>query len=138
MAKSIGYGSVLMVNSTTGGEVNVAQVRSISGPGVSFNDVDTTCLDSSSNYRTFVAGLGDPGELSFSLVYDSTATSMSLLTRHMKNRTSTTFKVAEGSSGGTLTSFSGYVKAMGREIPMDDVISCDVTVKVSGLPGYTT
>jgi hypothetical protein len=138
MAKTIGYGSVLVVNTSTGGEVNVAQVHSISGPGVSGNDVDTTTLDSSSNYRTFVAGLLDPGELTFGLVYDPTAVSHTRLARYMNARYSATWKVMQGSSGGTLTTFSGYIKGMSREVPMDDLITCDVTVKVSGKPGYTT
>ena len=138
MTKSIGYGSVLAVSTSTGGEVNIAQVRNISGPGVSANDVDTTCLDSTSNYRTFTCGLLDPGEVTFSLVYDSTAASHTRLVRYMNARTSTTFWVMEGSSGGTKTEFDGYVKGLGREVPLDDLITCDVTVKVSGTPGYTT
>lgn len=138
MAKSIGYGSVLVVATSTAGDVNIAQVRSVSGPGVSGNDIDTTTLDSSSNYRTFVGGLLDPGEVSFSLVYDSTDASHSRLARYMGSRYSTTWTVIQGSSGGTATAFTGYVKGMSREIPMDDVITCDVTLKVSGIPGYTT
>lgn len=140
MAKNVGYGSVLIVCSTSDGttENNIASVRSISGPGVSANDIDTTTLDSSSNYRTFAAGLLDPGELTFSLVYDPTAATHKRLARYMKNRISANWKVCETSTAGTVQSFSGYVKGMSREIPMDDVITCDVTVKVSGIPGYTT
>jgi hypothetical protein len=138
MAKTIGYGSVLIVATSTAGEVNVSQIRSISGPGVTGNDVDTTTMDSSSNYRTFVAGLLDPGEMTFSLVYDSTDASHSRLARYMGSRYSTTWKVCQGSSGGTATSFTGYIKGMSREVPMDDVITCDVTLKVSGIPGFTT
>jgi hypothetical protein len=140
MAKSVGYGSVLIVCSSSDGttENNVANVRNISGPGVSGNDIDTTTMDSSSNYRTFAAGLLDPGEVTFSLVYDPTAASHARLARYMGKKYAANWKVALGSSGGTLTTFSGYVKGMSREIPMDDVISCDVTVKVTGKPGYTT
>jgi hypothetical protein len=95
-------------------------------------------MDSSSNYRTFVAGLLDPGEVTFSLVYDPTAASHTRLARYMGNRYTATWKVMETSSGGTLTTFTGHVKGMSREIPMDDVVTCDVTIKVSGKPGYTT
>lgn len=140
MTKSVGYGSVLIVCSSSDGttENNIAQVRSISGPGVSGNDVDTTTLDSSSNYRTFTAGLLDPGELTVSIVYDPTAASHTRLARYMGDRYTANWKVAAGSSGGTLTTFSGYIKGMTREIPLDDVISCDLTIKVTGKPGYTT
>jgi hypothetical protein len=138
MTKTIGYGSVLIVSTTTGGEVNVAQVRSISGPGVSANDVDTTTLDSSTNYRTFTCGLLDPGEVSFQLVYDSTDATHSRLARYMGLRYEADWKVCHSSTAGASTSFSGYVKGMSREVPLDDLITCDLTVKVSGSPGYTT
>lgn len=53
MAKIFGYAAVLQVTTTTG-DLAIGQLRSMSGPGVDFGDVDTTCMDSSSNYRTFV------------------------------------------------------------------------------------
>jgi hypothetical protein len=80
----------------------------------------------------------DPGEVTASLVYDPTDASHKRLARYMKNRITANFKICEVSTGGSVSSFTGYVKAMSREIPMDDVITCDVTFKVSGLPGYTT
>ena len=140
MAKTIGYGSVLLVCSTSNGttENKIAAVRSISGPGVSGNDVDTTTLDSSSNFRTFEPGLLDPGELTISMIYDPTDVGHKRLTRYMGSRINANFKVCETSTAGAVQSFSGYVKGMSREIPMDDVITCDVTIKVSGLPGYAT
>lgn len=138
MAKTFGYGSVLSVATTTGGDLEIAQIRSLSGPGVSFNDVDTTCMDSTSNYRTFVAGLGDPGELTCGLVYDSTSLSHARMCYYMGQRSSKTWKVTNGSTAGDQDTFTAYIKGMSREIPMDDVITADVTFKVSGLPGYTT
>lgn len=139
MTKTLGFGTVLIVCSSDGTtENNVAQVRNISGPGVSANDVDTTTLDSSSNYRTFACGLLDPGEVTFSIVYDPTDGTHTRLADYMGERYTATWKIAQGSSGGTLQTFSGYVKGMSREVPMDDVITCDVTVKVTGVPGYTT
>jgi hypothetical protein len=138
MAKTVGYGSCLTVVSTSGADINTGQIRNITGPGVSGNDVDTTTMDSSSNYRTFVSGLLDPGEVTFSLVYDPTNTTHTRLTRMMGERLSTTFKVYAGSTSGNGQSFTGYVKGMSREIPMDDVITADVTIKVSGIPGYTS
>lgn len=139
MAKSVGFGTVLILCSSDGTtENNVAQVLNISGPGVSGNDVDTTTLDSSSNYRTFVGGLLDPGELTFSIVYDPTAATHALLANFMGERYTANWKIAIGSSSGALQTFSGHVKGMSREIPLDDKVTCDVTVKVTGLPGYTT
>lgn len=138
MAKTIGYGSVLVVVSTSGADITTGQIRNITGPGVSGTDVDTTTMDSSSNYRTFVPGLLDPGEVSFSLVYDPASTTHTRLARFMGERLSTTFKVYHGSTAGNEDSFVGYIKGLSREIPMDDLITADVTIKVSGKPGYDT
>ena len=139
MTKSIGYGSVLILCSSDNTTENkVIQVRNISGPGVSGADVDTTTLDSSSNYRTFVGGLLDPGELTFNIVYDSTEATHALIAHLMGERHTAAWKVCIGSTAGVTTSFNGHIKGMAREIPLDDVITCDVTVKVTGVPGYTT
>lgn len=137
MAKNIGFGSIITVTTTTGA-AEIGQVRSISGPGVSANDVDTTCLDSSSNYRTFSPGLLDPGEVTMNIVYDPTATAIKRLTEYAGTRASKTFTIYHASSTGDTDAFTGYVKGIGREIPLDDLITADFTVKVTGLPGYTT
>lgn len=133
MTKFFGYRSII---ATSTGEL--AQVRSITGPGVSFDDVDTTCLDSSTNYRTFVAGLGDGGEVTLGLVYDPTHASHKILASAALGRTTKTFTVYHGSSTGDTDVFEAYVKGVSREIPMDNVITCDVTLKVDGNPKYTT
>jgi len=137
MAKTIGFGSVLTVTTTTG-ETDIGQIRSISGPGVSANDVDTTCLDSATNYRTFECGLLDAGEVTFGTVYDTANAMHSRLAYYMGQRSSKTFKVYHGSSTGDSDSFTAYVKGMSREVPLDDLITCDYTLKISGAPGYTT
>lgn len=133
MTKTFGYKSVIATS--TG---DVAQVRSISGPGVDFGDVDTTCMDSSSNYRTFVPGLGDGGEVTLSLVYDPAAASHVEIAGSAADRTIHYWTICHGTSAGDADSFYGYVKSIAREIVMDDVITADVTIKVTGLPGYTT
>lgn len=138
MAKTFGYGCVMVVATSTSGELTIGQVRSISGPGVDFGDVDTTCMDSSSNYRTFIPGLGDPGEVTVALVYDSTDLVHSRLVHYMNDRLSKTYTIFHGTTAVDGDSFSAYVKGFSREIPMDNMITADVTFKLSGLPGYTT
>ena len=138
MAKNIGYGSALAVATSTGGTTTIAAIRSISGPGTDATDVDTTCLDSSSNFRTFAAGPIDPGEVTFQLAYSTTEASHGRLADMHENKTSYTFTLTHNTSGSDTDTFSAYVKSLGREIPLDDLITQDVGLKVSGLPGYTT
>ena len=137
MAKLVGYRSILVVTTTTGA-TEIGQIRNISGPGVTATDVDTTTMDSSTNYRTFSAGLLDAGEVTFGTVYDPGSVTHKRLAEYMGNRSEKAFTVYHGSSTGDTDAFQAYVKGMSREIPMDDVITCDFTLKVTGIPGYTT
>ena len=138
MSKLFGYGSVLQVTTTTG-DLAIGQVTNISGPGTDAADVDTTTMDSSSNFRTFVPGLIDPGELTFSLAYDPALTSHKRLAYYHGQRQTKAFKLYHGTTAaGDEDAFSGHVKSLGREIPMDNLITCDVTLKITGKPGYTT
>ena len=84
----------------------------------------------------------DPGTVTFPVIYDP-ADSMHKRLAFYHGTTDTSlqnriYKVYHASSTGDSDSFTAYVKNLGREIPMDDVISCDITLKVSGIPGYTT
>ena len=138
MTKTFGYGSVLAVTTTTG-ETNIGQLRNITGPGVSFGDVDTTCMDSSTNYRTFVAGLGDGGEVTASLVYAPTTISHKRLMYYMGQRSTKSFKLYHGTTAaGDEDTFSAHIKSVSREIPMDGLITASLTLKLTGKPGYTT
>ena len=139
MAKTFGYGSVLAVTTTTG-ESNIGQLLDITGPGASFSDVDTTTLDSSTNYRTFIAGLGDGGEVTCSLIYAPTTTVHKRLMYYMHNRTAAkTFTAYHGTTAaGTAQTFTAHVKGFSRTITLDDVIKGDLTLKVTGKPGYTS
>lgn len=138
MAKTFGYGSVLQVTTTTG-DLAIAQVTGISGPGVDFTEVDTTTMDSSSNFRTSVPGLGNPGDVTIGLMYDPTAVSHKRLAYYQSQRSTKAFKLYHGSTAaGDEDLFSAWIKSMGREIPMDGMITSDVTLHVTGKPGYST
>lgn len=137
MTKHFGYGAVLQVTTTTG-DAAIGQVLSITGPGVDFPDVDTTTMDSSSNYRTFVPGLGDPGELTINVLYDPAAVAHKRLAYYMGQRSTKAFKLYHGTTAADEDAFSAHIKSISREIPMDNMISADITLKVTGKPGYTT
>lgn len=137
MTKHFTYGSVLAVTTTTA-ETNIGQIVNISGPGSDFDDLDTTTLDSSSNFRTYTPGLANPGELTFTLLYAPTTLSHKRLMYYHNNRSAKTFTVYIGSTAGTATSFSAYVKGFNREIELAGILQGEVTLKVSGKPGWTS
>lgn len=134
MAKNIGFGSSL---STSTGVI--AQVVSISHGGLATNDVEVTTLDSTNNYRSFLPGILDSGEVTLELVYDKVSASHVALHRYWSQRTTLTGLALHitGSSSDS-DAFSGYVKGIDRTIPLDDRISATVTLKVTGTAGLTT
>lgn len=136
MAKNIGYGSELSVASTTG-TLDIGQIRSISGPDSEYDDVDTTTLDSSTNFRTFIPGLADPGVVTIEVVSDWTLTAQSRLRTYFEAGTAKTYTISHPTSANT-QSFSAYVKSIGQEIPLDDLIMSTYSFKLSGDAGWTS
>ena len=136
MAKRIGYGVTLETTTSTG-TLSIAYCRNIDGPSADINDVDTTTLDSTGGFRTFIAGLIDGGEVTTELMYDPTVESHKTLGTRFKARTLHTWTITDPTTAAG-SAFSGYIKSMSRAIPLDDVVTCSVTFKVSGNPGYTS
>lgn len=133
MSKIFGYRSLI---ATTTGEIG--QLRNIDGPGSASDDVDTTTMDSTTNFRTFIQGLNNPGEVTMTAVYDPALASHTKLAAFHAQRLTRNWTIYHGSSTGASDTFLAYVKGVGRAIPMDNVITCEFTLKVSGTPGYST
>lgn len=136
MAKEIGFGSEFYVTTTTAATA-IGQIKSISGPDSQTNDVDTTTLDSSTNYRTFVPGLIDPGVVTLEVVSDPTALVITRMRQYFEAGTAKTFNIYHNTSGNA-QQFSAYVQSIGQEIPLDDLIMNTYTLKLSGDAGWTS
>lgn len=137
MAKTLGFGSVITVASTTG-EIDIGQVADAGGPDGSATNVDTTTLDTTGNFRTYARAPVDGGSLNLSVVYDNGLASHNVIGTLYASGTQKTWKVYPGSSTGTAESFTGHVESMGRAITVDDVIRGTFGIKVSGDPGFAT
>ena len=118
MTKYFGFRSII---ATSTGEV--AQLTAINGHGTERDDIDTTTMDSSSDFRTFTAGLGDGGEVNLELMYDPVLASHKIIYHSLKDRVTKSWTVYHGSSTGDTDVFTGYVKSINREIAMDDVVA---------------
>jgi hypothetical protein len=81
MAKITGKGSKFEIN-TAGSPptwVSVGQVREIGGATVTSEEVDVTTIDDNisglpSDYKDFIGGFKDPGELSVTVIFDPNLT----------------------------------------------------------------
>ena len=140
MAKRIGYGTTLSLStsavalsaSTTAVFTVIGQVRNIEGPNVESGEVDATTLDSTANYREFLLGLNDPGNLNFTVAWDSTLTSHVFLTNAKDNRNQLNVRIEPPSSTAAPIYMIGYVKSFGGTFPLEDLVAANVGIRLSG------
>jgi len=133
MAKNIGFGSLF--GTSTGA---IGQVVSMSFSGMESADVETTALDSTTNYRQYKPGLQEPGELSVQVQYDKILASHKALTAHFNSQTVLEgFYVGFNGSTTDTDTFGGYVKSLSREVPLGELLTATFTIKLSAAPGLT-
>lgn len=116
----------------------IAEVRSIAGPTFTNDILDVTNHDSENGVREFKAGLTDPGDLTFTLNFqptepthdDSTGTLSLLVSKVVRN-----FRLVFPGSIRTWQ-FGGIITGHPVNFPIDDVLTADVTLKVTGIPNF--
>ncbi len=132
MGKKIGLTTTIATSTGT-----IAQVRGISGPGASGDAVDTTTLDVSGRYRTFIGGLVDGGEVTLDLVYDTESAGHKALAIRLTSQDTTAWTITYPTTFSA-QSFSGFVTGLSAETPLDDLITAQCTIKITGSPGFSS
>lgn len=108
----------------------VAEINSITGPGKTRETIDVTDLDSTGGYREFIGAFRDGGEVTLSMNF--TLDTYDDLNVDFESDSLRTYQIVLPDSGNTTFEFEGLVTSLGLAIPMDDKITSDVTLKVSG------
>jgi predicted secreted protein len=116
------------------GITEIANLTSIGGLELSADTRETTTLDSPDGYRTFDQGLKDAGEVSISGYFDPTS-HQGLLT-DFEGGTATAYTIEF--PGGAKWEFSAIVTGYSTGAEMEDNVSFEATLKVSGKPTLTT
>lgn len=99
-------------------------IHDISGPGISVTSTDSSCL--STEWKTFIPGLVDAGEITLTIDYsESTYNAL-----HDVLRTVVAGRI-EFPDGEEIT-FDCFITALGLTIPFDDRIVIPLTLKVTG------
>lgn len=115
----------------------IAEVKSIDGPQFDTDDIDVTTHDTSDAFHEYIAGLKEGGELGFAINFVPSHATHSLATgllgRYMEDGDKRhNFQVVFPDA--TTWLIPGYVKSFGINAPVDDVLSADVSIKVSSRP----
>lgn len=130
-----GYNAQFGIKGGSSTYTYVAEVVSITPPGMTRETVDVTHLESDDEYREFIAGLKDLGEASITINY-LPATSDALVTA---------FEAGKGDfrilfpSGAVGLDFAGIVTGYEiGDVVADDKMSATFTVKGTGKAALTT
>lgn len=120
------------------GATAIAALTSIDGISVSSDSVETTALDNESGYRSFVTSLKDAGEVSLSGHFDYTAHNPLLEDFEDGSLDTYTIEFPDvATTSGTSWTFSAVVTAFSTSAELEDLVSFEATLKVSGRPTLT-
>ena len=116
-------------------DLKIANLTSIGEIGVESEEIDATDLDSPDNYKEFIAGSKDAGEVSLAGNIKNEANVEKMLA--LAESQSMEEWVVEYPSGAKWT-FNGFVKSFkdGEKTP-DGLATFSATIRVSGKPVYT-
>lgn len=113
----------------------IAQVRNISGPGLSLDIEDVTTHDSTGAWEEVVATVLRSGEITLDLVWDPATPTHSNgvgLLAVMPRRATRNFKVIFPDAASTEWSFAAEIVNFEPDAPHDGALTASVTLKLSG------
>lgn len=134
------YGTLLQRGDGGGPETftTVPEVRSISGPSLETDEAEVTTHSSAAAgaFREYILTLIDAGTIEFEINYvPSDPVHIGIRTDFL-NRTKRNWKLILPGSIQTI-SFTGYVKTMPLNFPVDDAIMANVTIRLTGAPTFS-
>jgi predicted secreted protein len=130
--------TVAMGTTIKKGTTAVGNLTSIDGVSVSSDTIETTTLDTTGGYRTFVASLKDAGEVSVSGYFTHASHNGLFVDFEDSSLDSYTIEFPDKvATAGTKWTFSAVVTAFSTSVELEDLISFEATLKISGKPTLT-
>lgn len=114
----------------------IAEINDITGPNMTRDTIDTTSLDTSGGYRTFIAGFRNAGEVQLEMNF--TLDGYDDLKADFEDDDPRDYQIVLPDTGNTTLSFSALVTALGTKIPNNDKVTASVTLKISGAVTLTS
>jgi len=112
----------------------IANVTSVQGPEIERETYDVTSHDSADGWREFVGGLKDGGEVTLEVNYDPTKHDD--LIADFEDTDPRDYKLVAPGGRGTWE-FKAFLTGFSAEAPVDDKMSAELTLKVTGKPTIT-
>ena len=152
MAGFSALGTILRMStgsiSSTSTAAGIGDLTNISGPTMSAEEIDVSSHDSTTNFREFVSGFLDGGEISLEGNLTATGGAADLVSA-FNDRLERYFHIqfpATGTSTGATEhsaeyylrwKFQGTVTGVETAAPYDDKASFSASVRISGAPALT-
>ena len=116
--------------------VTIAEINSITGPGMTRQTIDVTSLDSTGGYREFITGFRDGGTVVLNMNFKKANYDVFLADFEANGTVS--YSIVLNDTGASQLDFEGLVTDLPLTIPTDDKVTMDVTIKVSGAVTFTS
>lgn len=116
----------------------VAGLTSVGGVEKSADTLDTTTLDSDGGYRTFTGGFKDGGEVALSGFFGPGDAGQLAMDTAFESGIAESFEIIFPAALGASWLFQGVVTAFSTGAELEDLVSFEATVKVSGKPVLAT
>ena len=127
MSNFLGAGSTISLNGSL-----LGSIVSISGPSLEAADVDISNLASPFVWKQFLAGWADAGEVECEVNFDPGTYAVV----YANFRIPVTWTITIGLSGASIN-FTGYVKSLKLDVPLETQVTAPFTIKATGVPSYT-
>lgn len=126
-----GVGTLFQRSSTLEGTyTTIAEVNSITGPGMSKDTIDVTSLDSTDGYREFIAGFKNAGTVQLSMNF--TNRSYVQAKADFDSDNVVYYRIVFPDAAVTVITFAGLVTELPITVPTDDKVTLDVTIQITG------
>ncbi|NCB52284.1 MAG: hypothetical protein EOM54_10435 [Clostridia bacterium] len=119
------------------GATNVAQLTSVDGIKLSADSIEVTDLGNTTGYREFTGGFKDGGEVALTGYFGYTGEGQQLLYAAFESGAATSCSIEFPAAVGAKWEFNGVAIGYDTGAELEDAVSFDCTIKVSGKPILT-
>jgi predicted secreted protein len=119
-------------NATTTEYEDIAEVKTISGPGMSRDVIDVTSLDSTGGWREFIAGFRNAGTVVLNMNF--TRATYTKMWDDFEDDDLKHYEIVLSDPENTTIEFAGLVTELPVNVSADDAVTNDCTIQISGAP----
>ena len=112
--------------------VEIAEIKTITGPSKSRAVIDVTSLDSTGGYNEFIGGFRDGGTVVLAMIFRRDT--FEIMNNDFEDSDLQNYEIFLPDTEYTSFEFEGLVVEIPLTIAPEDAITVDVTIKVSGQP----